>query len=120
MKPRTKRIQTKRIYSASEQSDGQRILIDRLWPRGVSKDAAEIDFWAKEVAPSSELRKWYQHDASKWDEFRKRYFAELDSNTENVEKYLNAIGKGTVTFVYGSKEEKFNNAVALKEYMDAR
>ena len=74
----------------------------------------------QEIAPSNELRKWFRHDQHKWLDFKKKYFAELNSNTENVENFLDAIGKGTVTFVYGTKEEKYNNAVALKEYLDAR
>ena len=111
------KIRTKRIYEQAARSDGRRILIDRLWPRGVSKDAAKIDFWAKAVAPSSELRRWYQHDADKWDEFRRRYFAELDDNSEGLEQLRAQVGSGTVTLVFASKEERLNNAGALREYL---
>ncbi len=100
--------------------DGIRGLVDRLWPRGLSKNDANIYAWAKEIAPSNALRRWYKHDPHKWLDFKKKYFAELNLNAENVEKFLHAISKGTATFVYGSKEEKLNNAAALKEYIDAR
>ena len=114
------KIKVKRVYDAPVKDDGIRVLVDRLWPRGLAKNDANIYAWAKEIAPSNALRRWYKHDPHKWLDFKKKYFAELDLNTENVEKFLNDNGKGTVTFVYGSKEEKFNNAVALKEYMAAR
>jgi uncharacterized protein YeaO (DUF488 family) len=111
-------LRTKRIYDEPSRSDGQRILIDRLWPRGVSKEAADISFWAKSVAPSSELRKWYQHDPAKWSEFRDRYFAELDANPEGVAELLEHLGDGPATLVFASKEERLNNASALREYLE--
>ena len=111
-------LRTKRIYDESSRSDGRRILIDRLWPRGVSKEAAEISFWAKSVAPSNELRKWYQHDPTKWREFRERYFAELDSNPEGVSELLEHLDDGPATLLFGSKEERLNNASALREYLE--
>lgn len=112
-------LRTKRIYLAPDESDGTRILIDRLWPRGVSKEAAQIDFWAKSLAPSNELRKWYQHDPARWSEFRERYFAELDSNQEGVAELRSEMGMGTVTILFASKEAVLNNASALCEYLEA-
>ena len=94
-----------------------RILVDRLWPRGVSKEKGKIDFWAKAIAPSNELRKWYQHDPDKWAEFRRRYFAELDANPDGVEALRAELGSGKVTFVFSSKEETLNNATALRDYL---
>lgn len=111
------RIQIKRVYEAPDDDDGKRILVDRLWPRGLSKVAAKIDFWEKEIAPSHELRRWYGHDPEKWPEFKRRYFAELRTNNEVVKRLLGFAGKGKVTFLYSSKEKRLNNAVALKEYI---
>ncbi len=113
------RVRTKRIYETPARSDGRRILIDRLWPRGLSKQAARIDFWAKSVAPSHDLRRWYQHDPEKWDEFRRRYFAELDANPSGLAELREHLGRGTVTFVFSSKEENLNNASALREYLES-
>ena len=112
-------LQTKRIYDEPVESDGRRILIDRLWPRGVSKEVARIDFWAKSVAPSNELRQWYRHDPSKWAEFHDRYFAELDSNPEGVAELQSQLGSGSATLLFGSKEERLNNASALREYLES-
>jgi len=113
-------LRTKRIYDAPKRTDGKRILIDRLWPRGVSKEDAKIDHWAKDVAPSDELRRWYRHEPSKWGEFRKRYFAELDANPDGVAALRAALGSRTATLVFASKEERLNNAAALKEYLASR
>ena len=113
-------LRTKRIYHEAARSDGRRILIDRLWPRGVSKEAARIDFWAKRVAPSQALRQWYQHDPSKWPEFRDRYFAELDSNPEGLAELRSQLGSGAATLLFSSKEERLNNASALREYLESR
>ncbi len=110
-------LRTKRIYDEPSRSDGRRILIDRLWPRGVSKEAAKINFWDKSVAPSNKLRKWYQHDPTKWREFRDRYFAELDANPEGVSELRAQLGAGPVTLLFSSKEESLNNASALGEYL---
>jgi uncharacterized protein YeaO (DUF488 family) len=110
-------LRIKRVYENSEPSDGRRILVDRLWPRGVSKQEAAIDFWAKEIAPSNELRRWYQHDPEKWPEFRRRYFAELDSNPEAVAELRASLGQGTVTLVFASRETELNNASALQEFL---
>ena len=95
------------------------MLVDRLWPRGVARDFARIDFWARDVAPSNALRTWYKHDPARWDEFRERYFAELDANPEGLAE-LQAEAKGaTLTIVFASKEERLNNATALREYLEA-
>jgi uncharacterized protein YeaO (DUF488 family) len=113
-----RRIRTRRIYEAASRSDGRRILIDRLWPRGVSKEKAQLHFWARSIAPSDGLRKWYRHEPSKWDEFRRRYFAELDANAEGLAELRAELGTGAVTLVFGSKEERLNNAAALREYLE--
>lgn len=113
-------IRTKRAYENVARSDGRRILVDRLWPRGLPKGEAGIDVWAKAVAPSDALRRWYRHDPRKWPAFKRRYFAELDANAEAVADLLRELGRGTATFAYGSKEDRRNNAVALKEYVEAR
>jgi uncharacterized protein YeaO (DUF488 family) len=112
-------LRTKRVHEKPERSDGRRVLIDRLWPRGVSKEAARIDFWAKAVAPSKELRQWYRHDPPKWPEFRKRYFAELDANAEAVAELRAQLGSGAATLVFGSREERLNNAAVLREYLES-
>jgi uncharacterized protein YeaO (DUF488 family) len=112
-------IKIKRSYDSTSDDDGYRILVDRLWPRGISKKKAKIDFWPKELAPSTELRRWYGHDPEKWSEFKSRYFAELDGNPELVNELLEYVRKGTVTFIYSSKEQRLNNAVALKKYVES-
>src|SRR5512147_293411 len=113
-------LKIKRVYDPPSDDDGKRILIDRLWPRGLSKDEAQIDEWAKNVAPSTRLRKWFSHDPGKWSEFRQRFFTELGAEQESVDSIIAAARKGTVTLLYGSKEERYNNAVALKELLDYR
>ena len=112
-------IKIKRAYENPSDDDGYRILVDRLWPRGISKEKAKVDFWPKELAPSTELRRWYGHDPEKWAEFKSRYFAELDDNPEMVNELLDYVGEGTVTFIYSSKEQRLNNAIALKEYVES-
>ena len=113
-------IDIKRIYDQPLPGDGKRILVDRLWPRGLKKEDARIDEWIKELAPSNELRKWFDHDPNKWGEFRKRFFTELHRKQDVVDGIISAVRKGTVTLLFGSKEERFNNAVALKEYIESR
>lgn len=110
-------IKIKRIYNPLSKEDGFRILVDRLWPRGLSKEKAKVDLWLKEIAPSDHLRKWYGHDPKKWTEFRKKYFNELKDKDELVNLIARKLKEGTITFLYSSKEEKINNAVALKEYL---
>ena len=112
-------IQLKRVYEASDAADGKRILIDRLWPQGESKVKADLYLWMKEIAPSAQLRKWFDHDPDKWTKFKADYFAELKNKQSDVDELLTIIKSGTVTLVYASKEEKINNAVALKEYLES-
>jgi|SRR5215831_7134547 len=114
------RIAIQRAYEAPARSGGRRILVDRLWPRGLTKEAAKIDFWAKEVAPSNALRRWYGHAPERWREFQRRYFAELDENPEAVAELREQMGKRAVTFVFSSKEERLNNAAALVAYLKRR
>ncbi len=111
-------IKIKRVYDQPSRDDGKHILIDRLWPRGLKKEDARVDEWLKEIAPSSRLRKWFNHDPNKWDEFKKRFFMELLKKQNMVEGILSTARKGTVTLLFGSKEERFNNAAALKEFID--
>ncbi len=113
------KIRLKRAYEVSEEDDGFRILVDRLWPRGVSRDAARIDLWLKEIAPSDGLRKAFAHDPEKWEEFKTLYGRELDQNPEAVEKLRKELIQGTVTLVYGAKDREHNNAVALRAYLEA-
>ncbi|GAB3550938.1 DUF488 domain-containing protein [Noviherbaspirillum agri] len=110
-------IKVKRAYEAASEADGVRILVDRIWPRGISKDELRLDYWAKDVAPSNELRKWYGHEPQKWEEFRERYFAELRANSEGVRALIDRLGSGTATLLYGSKEHEINNAVALRDFL---
>ena len=112
-------IQIKRVYEEPTETDGRRILVDRLWPRGLSKEEAKIDLWLKEIAPSSELRRWYQHDPKKWIKFKNRYTSELKSNPNEVDKIIEEVNAGSVTFLYSSKEQQLNNAIVLKEYIEA-
>lgn len=99
-------------------SDGFRILVDRLWPRGISKDSAHIDLWLKDVAPSTSLRKWFGHDRLKWIEFRDRYLLKLCHNSEAVEQLAKHVNHGPVTLLYGAKDEEHNHAVVLREYLE--
>jgi len=113
-------IRTKRIYEPPEKADAFRVLVDRLWPRGISKEKADIALWLKEIAPSDELRKWFAHDPVKWKEFRKKYREELRSKAELLHE-LRALERDheTVTLLYAAKDEEHNNAVALKDMLTA-
>ena len=111
-------IALKRIYDPPDRDDGQRVLVERLWPRGLSRNRAHVDFWLKEVAPSHELRRWFSHDPAKWLEFKRRYFDELERAPAALGKLWDLLRQGTVTFVYASREQHLNNAVALKEYVE--
>ena len=113
-------VHIKRVYEPPAKEDGFRVLIDHLWPRGMKKEAVAVDEWLKAVAPSTALRKWFSHDPEKWEEFKRRYFLELDENREAVEELAKKSKSETVTLVFSSKEERFNNAVALKEYLETR
>ncbi len=110
-------IKLKRAYQDATKSDGTRILVERLWPRGLSKDRAKVDLWLKDVAPSTELRKWFGHDPNRWQEFRRRYHQELHRHPEVLQPLLAALADGPVTFIYGSREERYNAAVALRDYV---
>jgi uncharacterized protein YeaO (DUF488 family)/GNAT superfamily N-acetyltransferase len=112
------KLRTKRVYDAPAPRDGRRILVDRLWPRGVSKQKAQIDYWAREVAPSPALRRWYRHDPEKWPEFRRRYFAELGAKPDALSELRRNLGQGVTTLVFSSREAKRNNAAALKEFLE--
>jgi uncharacterized protein YeaO (DUF488 family) len=113
-------IKIKRIYNNPRRNKSFRILVDRLWPRGLSKDKVKMDLWQKDIAPSDSLRKWFRHDDEKWNEFKRRYFKELDKNVDSVNQIIDKVNEGSITLLYGSKEEKFNNAVALKEYLEEK
>lgn len=109
-------LSIKRVYEEPSPKDGYRILIDRLWPRGLSKEKAAVDLWLKEISPSTELRKWFGHDPEKWQDFRKKYKSEIGKNKEASDILKNVIKKEkVVTLVYGAKEERYNDAVVLKE-----
>ncbi len=114
-------IKVKRIYDREEKEDGFRILVDRLWPRGISKQRAKVDLWLKDIAPTKELRKWFSHDPTKWEEFKKRYYSELESKVELLEAIREAERKyGTVTLLFGTAETRYNNATALLEYLSTK
>lgn len=118
MATRRETIRLKRVYEPPTEDDGTRILVERLWPRGVSKVKAAIDLWLKEIAPSAELRKWYGHDSARWDEFRRRYEAELDQKGDRLDDLKKRLKEGPVTFVYAAKDESHNSALVLKGYLE--
>ena len=111
-------IRLKRAYDEPAQNDGRRVLIDRIWPRGVKKEDLALDDWCKEVAPSNDLRQWFDHDPEKWDQFKQRYFEELADRPDAISDLAKTAREGRLTLVYAASEEKFNNAVALKEYLE--
>jgi uncharacterized protein YeaO (DUF488 family) len=113
-------IRIKRAYEEPDREDGTRILVDRLWPRGLTKEKARVDLWLKDVAPSTELRKWFAHDPGKWEEFRSRYQEELKKNGEQVSLLRQEAAKGTVTLVYGAKDQQHNEAVILQRILTAK
>jgi uncharacterized protein YeaO (DUF488 family) len=110
-------IRLKRAYEEPQQEDGRRYLIDRLWPRGLSKTSLKIDGWLKEVAPSPELRRWFQHDPAKWNEFRRRYGNELDAKPEAWRTLVDAARHGPLTLVYSARDPEHNNGTVLAEYL---
>lgn len=110
-------VKVKRIYEAPEPTDGARVFVDRLWARGLTKEKAALDLWLKEVAPSTELRKWFSHDPAKWEEFQERYRAELEANTEAIARLRAEIQKGPVTLLYGARDQEHNEALVLKEFL---
>ena len=113
-------IELKRAYDPASRADGTRFLVERLWPRGLSKERLRVTAWLKEAGPSTDLRKWFNHDPAKWSQFRRRYFRELDSRPESWRPILTAARRGKVTLVYSSHDEAHNNAVALKQYLLAK
>lgn len=113
-------IRVKRAYRAARRSDGQRVLIDRLWPRGLTRERLRLDDWAKDLAPSTPLRKWFGHDADKWEEFSRRYAAELDARPEAAEALLRRLDEGPLTLVYAAKDEERNHALVLKAWLERR
>lgn len=113
-------LKLKRAYEPVSKNDGMRLLVERLWPRGVSKTKLHLDAWMKDVGPTTELRRWFSHDPDKWSRFRARYFRELDSRPESWRPILSAARGHAVTLIYSSHDEEHNNAVALKEYLQAK
>ena len=111
------RLRIKRVYAEPSYEDGKRLLVDRLWPRGLTKEKAKVDLWLKEVAPSNELRKWFAHDPKKWSEFKRRYVEELKTSSEPLAQLRQEASHGTVTLVYGAKDEEHNEAVVLLELL---
>ncbi|MBW7857237.1 MAG: DUF488 domain-containing protein [Leptonema sp. (in: Bacteria)] len=110
-------VKIKRVYEESTSSDGKRILVERLWPRGIKKEALKIDLWLKNVAPSTELRKWFSHDVNKWNEFQTKYKNELKSNSAEYQPIIEAGKKGNVTLLFSSRDTEHNNAVVLQSFI---
>lgn len=115
-----KNLRIKRIYEPAAKSDGARILVDRVWPRGITKEDAALTLWLKEIAPSTALRKWFGHDPARWADFQRRYRTELDANSEAVERLDACLRSGTVTLLYGARDTEHNQAVALATYLRDR
>jgi uncharacterized protein YeaO (DUF488 family) len=113
-------IRIKRAYEEPNAEDGTRILVDRLWPRGLTKEKATVDLWLKDVAPSTQLRKWFAHDPLKWTEFQVRYQEELKRSEEQLSRLRQEAAKGTVTLVYGAKDQQHNDAVILQRLLTAK
>jgi len=109
------KIRIKRVYETPDKEDGTRVLVDRLWPRGLTKEKAKVDLWLKEIAPSTELRKWFGHDPDKWEEFKTRYQGELKANHGPVSALKEQMKKGAFTLVYGARDEEHNEAVVIQE-----
>jgi uncharacterized protein YeaO (DUF488 family) len=111
------KLRIKRVYDSADPSDGLRILVDRLWPRGLRRDQAAVDHWVKEVAPSTDLRRWFAHEPGRWAEFRRRYFAELDRNPEQLIELRKIVGRRTATLLFAAKDVEHNNARVLRDYL---
>ena len=111
-------VQIARVYDLPESTAGFRVLVDRLWPRGIKKANLKLDCWMKDLAPSNELRRWFNHDPQRWDQFRQRYFAELDTKTDAVSELLKMAGDRGILLLYGARDERHNQAVALKDWTD--
>ncbi|HEY3537041.1 MAG TPA: DUF488 domain-containing protein [Trinickia sp.] len=114
------RIGVARAYDPPGDDDGSRYLVDRVWPRGIRKDALRIEQWLRDVAPSNELRRWFGHDPQRWDDFVERYRAELDANRAAWEPLLEAASQGPITLVYGARDPEHNQAVALRDYLERK
>lgn len=113
-------LKIKRVYEGFDKSDGYRVLVDRIWPRGVSKEKAHLDLWLKEIGPSDTLRKWFSHDPKKWAEFKKRYKEELKLKDQEVKQLKDLVkSQKTVTMLYGARDETHNQAVVLQEYLNS-
>ena len=110
-------VRIKRVYEQPDKEDGTRILVDRLWPRGLTKEKASVALWLKEIAPSTELRKWFGHDPDKWKTFEARYRAELEKNEQQLSLLRQEMAKGQVTLLYGAKDQEHNDAVVLQKYL---
>lgn len=117
---RSMKIRVKRIYEEATAEDGTRYLVDRLWPRGLKKADLSLDGWLKDVAPSNDLRRWFGHDPARWEEFQKRYFAELDTKPEAWQPIRDAAKQGRLTLLFAAQDKERNNAVALKRYLEAK
>ena len=113
-------VKIKRVYDAPDGDDGTRILVDRLWPRGLTKERACVDVWLKDIAPSTELRKWFGHDPAKWEQFRVRYHRELEANVHLVSLLKEKLKGGTVTLLFAAKDAEHNEAVVLQEWLNRR
>jgi uncharacterized protein YeaO (DUF488 family) len=111
-------IKIKRVYEQPDKDDGVRILVDRLWPRGLTKEKASVDLWLKDIAPSSELRKWFAHDPEKWKRFRGRYETEISHNHDLIKVLKQKARKGTITLIYGARDEEHNEAWVLKQFLE--
>jgi len=111
-------IKLKRVYEKPSKGDGIRILVERLWPRGLTKERASVDLWLKDIAPSTELRKWFGHDPAKWEQFCKQYRVELEQRKDAVNLLKQKSEEGTITLVYAARDEKHNSAIALKEILE--
>ena len=111
-------FQVKRIYDPSDPKDGTRILVDRIWPRGLTKEACRLDVWLKEIAPSNELRRWFRHEPKRWDEFLRRYFGELQNKEQIWSSLVERAQKGRVTLLYAARDMEHNNALALKFFLE--
>jgi uncharacterized protein YeaO (DUF488 family) len=111
-------LKIKRVYEKPDKNDGKRILLDRLWPRGLTKEKAKVDLWLKDIAPSTELRKWFGHDPNKWRAFRRRYETELKRHADQIELIKRKARAGAVTLLYGARDQKHNEAVVLKELLE--
>lgn len=114
------KIQLKRVYDPVSIEDGFRILVERLWPRGIKKSDLKMDRWLKDVAPSPDLRKWYSHDVAKWDEFQKKYVQELEKNSDAIQFISQELHKGPITFLYSARDKMHNSALCLKHYLEKK